>query len=521
MRRISYVDLAAQGAPQVVEADVCIVGAGAAGTYLTHLLACSGKQVVLLEAGPDRSVAGSQAGFDCEMDATPYSGAIAGRFFGLGGTTAHWGGLLAPHMDCDLREGEPTAWAWRHILEAVRTRAATVLADLGYTLGADFETWPTSSDASTVDALQSAGFRTIASLHLPYRRKNLVTLLEASAPQRAKPQIYVGAVAKAWENEPDSTQYRVKRLQAVSLNGSHLSVTANQFVIAAGALESARILLEINAGAEGRVLHFGAAPGCYLTDHLSLPIADVPQMALSRTVALFAPRFSGPWMRTLRFVENGARLFPARGFVHFNFVNRSRGFELARKCLQAIQQRRLPDVSAADVLLGAGDIIRLAEARILRSRLHIPTTAQAQVQMDIEQRPSRDNGIRLTERQDRLGRRVPAIRWSISQADQVGIEIAARSFLEAWPGEGAGLPRLEPRKLDVSGVKLHDAYHPAGTTRMGDAADAVVDQDLKVWGTANLHVTSTGVLPSAGSANPTFSMLCLTHKLAERLATCR
>jgi choline dehydrogenase-like flavoprotein len=50
---------------------------------------------------------------------------------------------------------------------------------------------------------------------------------------------------------------------------------------------------------------------------------------------------------------------------------------------------------------------------------------------------------------------------------------------------------------------------------MGDDALAVVDQDLKTWGVQNLWVSSTGVLPSAGTANPTFTMLCLTHQLAE------
>jgi choline dehydrogenase-like flavoprotein len=52
---------------------------------------------------------------------------------------------------------------------------------------------------------------------------------------------------------------------------------------------------------------------------------------------------------------------------------------------------------------------------------------------------------------------------------------------------------------------------------MGDDAEAVVDHNLKVWGVENLWVISTGVLPSAGTANPTFTMLCLTHALAEHL----
>jgi choline dehydrogenase-like flavoprotein len=54
---------------------------------------------------------------------------------------------------------------------------------------------------------------------------------------------------------------------------------------------------------------------------------------------------------------------------------------------------------------------------------------------------------------------------------------------------------------------------------MGNDAEAVVDHDMKVWNVENLWVSSTGVLPSAGTANPTFSMLCLTHALAKKLHT--
>ena len=52
---------------------------------------------------------------------------------------------------------------------------------------------------------------------------------------------------------------------------------------------------------------------------------------------------------------------------------------------------------------------------------------------------------------------------------------------------------------------------------MGKNTEAVVDENLKVWGLENLWVVSTGVLPSAGSANPSFTMLCLADRLAEQL----
>ena len=56
-----------------------------------------------------------------------------------------------------------------------------------------------------------------------------------------------------------------------------------------------------------------------------------------------------------------------------------------------------------------------------------------------------------------------------------------------------------------------------GVCCMGKKKESVVDENLKVYGTENLWVVSTGVLPSAGSANPTFTMLCLADRLVEQI----
>jgi choline dehydrogenase-like flavoprotein len=89
--------------------------------------------------------------------------------------------------------------------------------------------------------------------------------------------------------------------------------------------------------------------------------------------------------------------------------------------------------------------------------------------------------------------------------------------LAKWPRESSIVPTLEPLKGGDLDAKPHDAYHPVGTCRMGSDQEAVVDLDLRVRHTGNLWVLSTAVFPSAGSANPTFSMLCLGEKLSEVL----
>ena len=79
------------------DCEVCIVGGGAAGIYLATELSRKGVDTILLEAGGKTTTNSTSAGFNINSEGELYLGATKGRYFGLGGTTAHWGGVLVPH----------------------------------------------------------------------------------------------------------------------------------------------------------------------------------------------------------------------------------------------------------------------------------------------------------------------------------------------------------------------------------------------------------------------------------------
>lgn len=525
MSDASWADLAAAAQPcSMVEADICVIGAGAAGLYLATRLARQGHSVVLIEAGPVTGVDSSTIGFDAICARDPYPGATAGRFFGLGGSTTRWGGALVPHSHADLRDADPSAKVWTRIVGTVEDNAPAVLKALGYADGSDFDAFAERALGSATRALTDSGLRVQSGLYLPFRRKNLIWLLDRLAHRHDRLRVFYNAVAKAWEPQSGvGGDAHLRRLVVVSRNRNELQVSAGKFVICAGAIESARILLELQDSRSLPVLRAAARPGCYLGDHLSMPIADVEQSDLDRAADRFAPRFRGAWMRGFRLLETAAPAQTPRAFAHFIFSNRSRGFELAKTLLGALQQRHLTRVGVSDVLGGVGDLARLAYGRLVDSRLYIAAGTPAHLQLDMEQRPVRENRVSLTEQRDDYGRRVARIDWQISGQDIEAMAVTAQRFLSKWPGEKAGLPQLRSRPIarsdDGKDTKPYDAYHPVGTCRMGEDDEAVVDENLKVWGVDNLWLVSTGVLPSAGTANPTFTMLCLAQGLAEQLRT--
>jgi choline dehydrogenase-like flavoprotein len=516
-----WVDLDSDAAPTGVQADVCIIGAGAAGSYLAAELGRCGIDTAVLEAGGTSAVSGELAGFDPIFGRDIYPGALVGRFFGMGGSTSRWGGALVPHTVHDLRVGGAAEAAWETIVKHVNTHARTVLSRLGYETDPDFQGYPRLLQPAAAEALARAGIDIHANLMLPLRRRNLSCLWH-DVPVRQRARLFLNATAKTWAlQRRQNGRSMVAGLEAVSRSGRKVNVSARRYVIAAGAIESARILLEIDRASGNELFNTEAMPGRFLADHISLPIAEVVQEDRGKARDLFAPRFQGGWMRSFRFLLRSTSPAVPRGFGHFIFEKDAAGFKVAKEVVGAVQARRLPDLSVGELARGANGLAALAYDRFIKSRLHVPDGTAVRLQLDIEQRPSARNGVTLSEQLDAYGRPRAKIDWTISGDDVEAMAAVAARLLDAWPGLGGGLPRLIPLAVAGGAIKPYDAYHPTGTCRMDDGDDAVVDLDLTVSGLENLWLVSTGVLPAAGTANPTFTMLCLAQELAGLLGRCR
>jgi choline dehydrogenase-like flavoprotein len=83
----------------------------------------------------------------------------------------------------------------------------------------------------------------------------------------------------------------------------------------------------------------------------------------------------------------------------------------------------------------------------------------------------------------------------------------------------AGFGRLESDLARADPWPIaQDASHHMGTTRMGrDPASSVVDAQGRVHSLANLYLAGASVFPTSGSANPTFTIVALSIRLAEHL----
>ncbi|MBB5753135.1 GMC oxidoreductase [Prosthecomicrobium pneumaticum] len=88
--------------------------------------------------------------------------------------------------------------------------------------------------------------------------------------------------------------------------------------------------------------------------------------------------------------------------------------------------------------------------------------------------------------------------------------------VEYWHGDadtGVWRPERPPPALYRNDATVHDG----STLYLGEAADAPVDLDYRLRGSANVYVTGAALWPRAGSWNPTLTMVALAIDLADRL----
>jgi choline dehydrogenase-like flavoprotein len=495
--------------------DVCVIGAGAGGLYAASRLAEEGFRVVVIEAGGQICRSGAESGFDVAFLNERYVAAIDGRAFGVGGTTSKWGGLLIPHTKFDLRDsGHPFTETWSKIVAAVADASPAVLGRLGHHPMEDFTTAALHQLGRVAKDLEKGGLEPKAALHLPPRKKNFAFLLKR---RRAQIRLLLNATARVGVFEAQGTPARLRAVRAVARNGNTVNVVAKRFVLAAGAIESARILLEAKEANPELPIPQCAAIGEFLSDHLSTTIAEVAPEKIAGAVA-FLPFFSQGRMRSLRLIDKLAPSGSPRAFAHFGFTTQSPGFAVAREMIAAVQARRLPRLRQLVSGRAGLELMKLAAGKYMRSTLYRPRDLRIHLQLDVEQAPRRANRIALNDQVDADGRRGVSIDWAVGDDDVANVRLLGRRMIGILDSSCPYLAPLLPVESVGNALRLREAYHPVGTCRMGTDPEAVVDLDLKVYGLSNLWVVSTGVLPSAGTANPTFTMLCLAERLVGHMS---
>jgi len=133
------------------------------------------------------------------------------------------------------------------------------------------------------------------------------------------------------------------------------------------------------------------------------------------------------------------------------------------------------------------------------------------LKMQPEIEPRRANRVSLSKSdRDRKGNPVADLTFPYGARDPQTFEAGGEDLM-------AQIQALGTKNVDIKRSEKW-RFHPAGTLRMArDEKTGVVDPNNQLFGIDNLFVSGASTFPTSGTANPTETVVALSHRLADHL----
>jgi choline dehydrogenase-like flavoprotein len=510
-----------------IDTDVLIIGAGIAGLVMADRLRRNKTRVVAIESGGLKQNTDTHPLNRVDQLGSPYQGAALGRYRCLGGTSTRWGGALIPFLENDLRERPYLDLPSFPIdMDSVSPYLRDVETLFQLDAGSYEEDFVADGALSKYIPTGDLDFHARFAKWPSFKNRNVASLLRDRLDNDRDVQILLNSTATTFD--VDRNNGRMISVTGRHSNGRSVTVTAKNFVICAGAIESTRLLLLLDRDYDGRVFEGCNALGHYFYDHISTHLASIHTQQAVKLNRMAGFRFIGSTMRSLRFelsavAQRRERVSSAFGHISVRTKDDT-GFDFLRRFLRSRQSgSKIP----LDLLFRVtGDLpylARLAFWRLAYRQLLWPTPASYELHVVAEQLPRFDNYIALSSEMDWFGLPLAAINWRIAPSDLETFAAFKRLFDQFWIRhklQAVGdLAWSKEAKSDSFDMTSQDVFHPGGTTRMGvDRHLAVIDANLGVFSIPNLWTASTATFPSGGGANPTLMLIMLSMRLADHLA---
>ncbi|MEZ4699968.1 MAG: GMC family oxidoreductase [Rhodothermales bacterium] len=494
----------------LIEGDLCIIGAGAAGISMALEWEGAPQRVILLEGGGFDVEYAMQDLYTGESVGQPYFPLQSSRLHYFGGTTGHWGGWSSVY---DPQDFEPRDWVpnsgWpikRAELDPYYARACAYV-EVGK------RTFDTPAYLAEDPGL----------VELPLDRSVVWAKMWQLSPPTRFGTVYRDAVvgsknihlltyANVSDIRANENVSQVQEVEIRSHEGKTHRVRARHFVLAGGAIQNARLLLASNRQAPRGLGNDADRVGRYFMEHLEVISA---RMVLTQPLPM--------------------KLYLTQFGVSKHFAEMAITAEKQRELrilngTSAVRAQAAPNAAGGVTGFSADAVqnVRDRQSRLSRvqNQANAPAVEEAPrteyvMQVRMEQAPNPDSRIMLGDQRDALGMPRVKLDWRIGDLEKRSIRQLHETFAAEIGKAGIGRMQLSDWLLTDEPMwpaNLGAGWHHMGTTRMDpDPKQGVVDLHCAVHGIDNLHVAGSAVFPTAGAANPTLTLLAMTLRLSDHL----
>jgi len=525
-----FIDLRSVPDGTTIDADVCIVGGGAAGITLAMELLGHGQRVCLLESGGLDFEDDVQALNDGDCVSEQKIDLLWSRLRYFGGTTGHWGGNCAPldSQDFEERPWVPNSgWPFSIAeMDPYYPRAYRYCELPVANFSADF--WAERSEDFRNRRLSLKGDPISEKIFLksPPTRFGEVYRAELVKPDN-KCSIYLHA--NVTEIETDAEAGQVVSLRTGDTDGRSCHFRAKVFILAAG-LENARLLLLSDRVRPQGLGNDHDTVGRYFMAHTTLrtgrAMLSLPEGTASYYATLgWEQRFQSevnPFIDALqasREAQEREGILNSVVFFEESYDGeRTPGFKAMRRIAKQIVYGRMPDNLINDLGTVIGDLDQVVKALYARS-FGDASYKILQTRFFSEQAPNRDSRIMLGPDRDALGQRKLMLDWRLTDLDKRTVLRTQKLLAEQFGTLGIGRLRIDfQSESEPWPTGVDSSAHFMGSTRMSrDPRFGVVNENCRVHGIDNLYVAGGSVFPTSGATMVTVNIVALAIRLADHL----
>ena len=333
------IDLHSLPTGQEFQSDLLIVGGGIAGLVLADSLRGSDRQVDVLEAGGEALELESQELYAAEMAGLPHLGTKEGRFRVYGGSSTRWGGQLLPLAEHDFDNRSHVSHSgW----PVDSSELLPYLSQCEQLMGVNSFPYDSSLIAKLpqpVPKITEAGLRLRFSKWAPFNCRNVARTLGKRCKKDVSTRIFLHASVTVIDLHADG--HYAEGVQVRTLSGARFRFKAREIVVAAGTIETNRLLLASNKVHSQGIGNHRDQLGRYFHDHLSVKAASLQPSCLPEFLQRTAPSFLNATRHTIKFEttadwQASQRCLNVMGHLVFEAPQNS-GFAWVRQQLQARQ----------------------------------------------------------------------------------------------------------------------------------------------------------------------------------------